>query len=104
MDYINISNNNNTKPWIKFLYASEVFWLLLSLVISTIFAPWSKGPLYFLAFILVYEIILLFVLWYLSKIHHPYWTLSYRISVLFVSLFGFILGKVIAGQDPLVHK
>lgn len=81
----------------------ELFWLLLSLVITILIAPWSKGPLYFLGFILIYEMILLFVLWYLAKIEPPYWTASYRLRVLLVSFFGFILGKILADQDPMKH-
>jgi hypothetical protein len=77
------------------------FELTVAFVSGVIFSPWSWGFIYFLLFLIVYE---LFLVW-ASKCQSPYWNLHSRILVVVFSLFGFIIGRLLAGHsDPLKSK
>lgn len=75
----------------------EIAQILASFALGILFAPWSWGPLYFITFLIAYEI----VCGYFTRGQAPYWRLEARVGILFASILGFIIGRTLVGhQDP----
>jgi hypothetical protein len=72
--------------------------LISSFCLGVLFSPWSWGLVYYIAFLLIYEILSAYYTW----CQLPYWRLSTRLGVIAASLLGFILGRILVGyNNPL---
>lgn len=68
---------------------------------GVLFSPWSWGLRWFVAFLIVYEVLAI----YFTRCDSLYWKFSTRIGVVCASLLGFILGRILVGYDnPLVNE
>ena len=72
--------------------------LILAFALGVIFAPYSYGFAFFFVFLVVYE----FFYATFTNLQDPFWSPFLRISVVAVSLFGWIIGRYIVGWvNPL---
>ncbi len=74
---------------------TELAQLIVSFCLGVLFSPWTFGPLFYIVFILVYEIIC----GYVYQFKSPFWNFSTRIGIIFSSLFGFLVGRILIGYD-----
>ena len=80
---------------------NEFSLLIISFCSGVLFSPWSWGFLYYIVFLVLYEIITAYMTW----CQPPYWCPSTRIGIVASSLLGFIVGRIIIGYDnPLKEK
>lgn len=63
--------------------------LVSAFIIGIIFSPWSISPLWFIAFIIAYEIFYAFV----TQLQWPYWIFSVRCGVIMFSVLGWLIGR-----------
>lgn len=72
--------------------------IIIAFMLGVLFSPWSYGLLYFLLFLLVYEIILI----YFCRTHSEKWCIDVRIGVFAASILGFVIGRYLTGyRHPL---
>lgn len=72
--------------------------IVAAFTLGIIFSPWSWGLLYFLLFIIGYELVAI----YMTAAEEPYWRFETRIGVIAASILGFVIGRIIDGfPDPL---
>jgi hypothetical protein len=77
---------------------TEFAQLVSAFVLGLVFSPFSFGVIYFVAFIIVYEIAYA----YFSRLERPYWRLEGRIGIEAAAIAGFIIGRILVGfDDPL---
>lgn len=75
--------------------------LIASFCLGVLFSPWSWGLQWFIAFLIVYEILAI----YFTRCDSLYWKANIRIGVVAASLLGFILGRILVGyNNPLVNQ
>ena len=80
---------------------NEFCQLVSALCLGILFSPWSWGFLYFIGFLLLYEVITAYFTWCQA----PYWNMMTRLGVIAASLLGFILGRILVGyNNPLVDR
>lgn len=68
---------------------------IIAFCLGVLFSPWSWGFIYYLAFLILYEIVTAYMTW----CQPPYWCLSSRIGIVAASLLGFIVGRIIVGYE-----
>lgn len=73
--------------------------VLMAFATGILFAPWSYGLLYFLGFLIAYEVIAI----YLSRMNPAYWCFRTRVAVLIASIVGFLTGRLIVGYENLLE-
>lgn len=69
--------------------------ILIAFLTGFIFSPWSLGFLYFILFLIFYELMVI----YYTNCSEPYWKIEVRIGILASSMLGFLLGKLIVGAN-----
>ena len=75
-----------------------VFGIICSFFIGLIFAPWSKGIIYLILFIIVCEIIFAIQI----KVKYSAYLTFLRLGFLCVSIFSWIIGRMMVGDlNPL---
>ena len=87
--------------WIRWWFcndkATPMAQLLISLVWGVLLSPWASGLFFLLVFIIVYEI-----LYYVFTKGDPrYYNVFVRVGVIYASVFGYILGRTLSGDDIL---
>jgi len=76
---------------------TELAQLIVSFCLGVLLAPWSLGALFYIIFLIIYEIFCGCI----SRLKEPYWRLEMRVGIVFSSLFGFIVGRILIGyHDP----
>lgn len=77
--------------------------LLVAFLIGLLTSPWSFGFVYFITFIIIYEIILAFV--YSQCTEDYIYTLELRFGIIIVSILGFLFGRILVGfSNPFQQK
>lgn len=71
--------------------------LIISITIGVVFAAFTYGGLFFILYIIAYELLMGFC----NGWSGPYWTILGRTGVVYGSIFGFIIGRSLLGFDPL---
>lgn len=81
---------------------NDLVQLILAFTLGILLSPWSYGLLYFLLFLIAYEIVLV----YMTEAQVPYWRIETRLGVIAASILGFIIGRVLVGfpDHGLTHK
>lgn len=69
--------------------------LLMGFCIGLIFSPWSYGWLFFVIFLIVWELLYGIA----TKWHPSRWNLYERLLVLAVSLLGWVIGRMLVGYN-----
>lgn len=90
------SENNQDR-----VYASERIQIFLNFMVGFILAPWSRGLLYYLIFVIIIEVFYYF--------YQKDWSFLLRIGMFISSLLGFILGRLFIGyrlplDDPKTYR
>ena len=81
----------------RYGYGSVLFWIVFTLVIGIIFAAFSIGFRYFLAF---------WIIWFIGysmlvDFNYPIWRMFTLMGVFFTGLTGFLIGRYLVGDsDP----
>lgn len=71
--------------------------ILVSLVWGVLLSPWSSGLFFLVIFIIIYEI-----LYYIFTRGNPlYYNIFTRTGVIYCSIFGYILGRTLSGDNIL---
>ena len=92
------------QPWAGFLQSwfcninySPMAQFIISIIWGILLSPWSSGLFFLVVFILVYEI-----LYYVFTKGNPlYYNVFVRTSVIYGSIFGYILGRTVSGDQIL---
>lgn len=72
--------------------------LAAAFCLGILFSPWSWGLVYFISFLLIYEILAAYYTW----CEAPYWRWTTRLGVLFFSVLGFFVGRLIVGHKDIM--
>lgn len=93
MDYH--SDSFRGTPLYRYGYGSVLFFIVFTIVLGILFAPFSYGFLYFF---------FLWVLWiiaysFLVKWKYPNWRLFIILGIFCTGLTGFIIGRILCGDD-----
>ena len=73
------------------IYAQSIIAFCMGLILS----PWSMGWIYFLLFLIVWEILYAIA----TQCHESRWTFQQRLFIIFISFCGWILGRVLVGYS-----
>lgn len=70
---------------------------LIALVWGILLSPWASGLFFLLVFIIIYEI-----LYYIFTRGDPkHYNVFARTGIIYASIFGYILGRTLSGDDIL---
>jgi len=72
---------------------TQLMQLIVSFALGVTFSPYSYGFIFLLLYLFVYEAIYLFF----TRACTPYWTPLFRGSIIAISIYGWIIGRVIVG-------
>lgn len=75
-------------------YYTDFAQMTVAFAISVVSAIFSFGFLYFLAFIIAYEVVYA----YFSGGKAPFWTPTQRLGVIAASITGYIVGRSLVGE------
>ena len=89
--------------WIHSWFCNEKYTpmaqVLIALVWGVLLSPWASGLFFLFFFIIFYEI-----LYYVFTRGDPiYYNLFVRVGVIYSSIFGYILGRTLSG-DNILHE
>ncbi len=77
---------------------TQLMQLVLSFVLGVIFAPYSYGFAFLIVYLLAYE----FAYAAFTNLESPYWTPLFRVGIIAVTIFGWLIGRYIVGwRNPL---
>jgi hypothetical protein len=101
---MNVNVEDKSYSWKKFIANPNYninAQLIIAFLTGLIFSPWSYGWLFFIIFLLVWEI-----LYAISTECHPnQWILKERILIIVVSILGWMIGRIIVGYtNPFTNK
>lgn len=87
--------------WIHWWFCNEKYTpmaqLFIALVWGVLLSPWASGLFFLFFFIIVYEI-----LFYVFTQGDPrYYNVFVRVGVIYASIFGYILGRTLSGDEIL---
>ena len=87
--------------WIHRWFCNEKYTpmaqMIIALVWGILLSPWASGLFFLFVFIIIYEI-----LYYVFTRGDPrYYNVFVRVSVMCASIFGYILGRTLSGDDIL---
>lgn len=71
--------------------------IITSVVFGMFLAPWASGLFFLVVFIMIYEILV----YLFTHGEPPYYNLFVRVAVICASIFGYILGRTISGDEIL---
>jgi hypothetical protein len=71
---------------------------VIAFVGGFVFAPWSWGLVYFLIFLLLYEIFI----YYLCRKYSQCWDKEVRLGIIVFSVLGFILGRILVKSKNIL--
>lgn len=75
--------------------------MIVGFAVGLMFSPWSTGIQFVLAFMIVYETLV----YVITDGKEPYWNLADRAAIVACYLFGWIIGRYLAGWvDPFVDS
>ena len=86
---IETKHPTNLCNWFRKPNNNEFVQLVTAFTLGVILSPWSAGLKWFLAFIVIYEL----VLGYVVRFQMPYWRPLARAGIICASIFGWILGR-----------
>jgi hypothetical protein len=80
---------------------TELLQLISAFALGIILSPWSWGFLFFILYVVLYEIAIAIV----NHMQYPYWRLEFRCAIVCASVFGFIIGRSLIGyEDPFIDE
>jgi len=87
--------------WIYWWFCNEKYTpmaqVLIALIWGVLLSPWASGLFFLFFFIIVYEI-----LYYIFTRGDPkYYNVFVRVGVIYASIFGYILGRTLSGDEIL---
>ena len=77
------------RSWFLNENSTPLFQIVVAFSMGVIFSPWSLGFVFFLSFLILYEILLLS----LCQNYGYQWNILQRLSVVTSSIIGFYLGR-----------
>ena len=101
---LNIVNHDILEPfasWLQWWFCNDTHTamaqVILALVWGILLSPWSSGLFFLVIFIIFYEI-----LYYIFTKGNPrYYNVFVRTGVIHASIFGYILGRTVSGDNIL---
>lgn len=72
---------------------TELMQLIVSFSLGIIFSPFSYGFIYVILYLIIYEIFYAIF----TRLQYPYWRLTFRIANVAASIYGWIIGRTLAG-------
>ena len=77
------------------IYHNPIYTIGAAFFAGILFSPWSFGIIYYLLFLIIWE--LLFYGWCNYK--NVFWNWQIRLSIVLAALFGFLLGRTMINED-----
>jgi 4-hydroxybenzoate polyprenyltransferase len=73
--------------------------VIVALTLGILLSPWSSGLFFLIIFIILYELF-----YYIFTKGNPrYYNVFVRTGVIFASIFGYILGRTLSGDEILTE-
>ena len=91
---------SSIKKWIVNDNATLLYQLVVSATAGIIFSPWSYGLVYYIIFIIVWEILYGLCHYYSSNEWSPF----ERLGIIFAGFLGWIVGRYLVGLGPFTTQ